>query len=467
MCSPTRGNLTIPNSLPRFKLHIRSAGTAAVVIVSKDRGLEGAEKGCVPGSTDQGALTEPASLAHVGGGVKIAAATGGAISTQSREELSAFISTSVLPQTGRKYDKDWNSWVEFVRSEAGGGDPFLRSMKDEDKAALVTLMMMRRHQSGKRGKGASSFTAAIRHRFSRGMCSTAFLDAAIIATARSSCLMKPDELRAKKDLGRADTVKLPICEEILVGMRARLWAEGDWSDAAKRNKAVYLASMYGFEFASRVGEFTHCEQRQVDHCARVSDFVFAVEKGGVIRNVPGSELSTLKLEDSEGGRLAILECRVSTVTSKGKIVVKPKLIGRRSSEEATFLDDLASWLIHSGTGGADEAFSFRKSDGGTVVLTGRSVRDEIKKACESNGLPPSYFSSHSLRKGGITHMRAQGTTEEDRRDRGNYSAGSQVMNTTYDYATGLGPLASNSLEGGHRPNKADLQRIIPAGKKTD
>ena len=35
-------------------------------------------------------------------------------------------------------------------------------------------------------------------------------------------------------------------------------------------------------------------------------------------------------------------------------------------------------------------------------------------------------------------MRARGTTEEDRRGRGgNYSAGSSVMNNTYDYATGL------------------------------
>jgi hypothetical protein len=31
-------------------------------------------------------------------------------------------------------------------------------------------------------------------------------------------------------------------------------------------------------------------------------------------------------------------------------------------------------------------------------------------------------------------MRATGATEDDRRDRGNYSASSQVMNQTYDYA---------------------------------
>lgn len=42
-------------------------------------------------------------------------------------------------------------------------------------------------------------------------------------------------------------------------------------------------------------------------------------------------------------------------------------------------------------------------------------------------------------------MRPQGSTDDDRRDRGNYAAGSAVINNTYDYATGLGPLASNSL----------------------
>jgi hypothetical protein len=41
---------------------------------------------------------------------------------------------------------------------------------------------------------------------------------------------------------------------------------------------------------------------------------------------------------------------------------------------------------------------------------------------------------HSLRKGSINRMRAQGASEDDRRDRGNYAAGSKMMNQTYIYA---------------------------------
>jgi hypothetical protein len=40
----------------------------------------------------------------------------------------------------------------------------------------------------------------------------------------------------------------------------------------------------------------------------------------------------------------VLECRVRTVSSKGKVAVKPKLIGRRSPEESEFLDDLTAWM---------------------------------------------------------------------------------------------------------------------------
>jgi hypothetical protein len=128
------------------------------------------------------------------------------------------------------------------------------------------------------------------------------------------------------------------------------------------------------------------------------------------------------------------------------------------------LDDLASWLIHSGTTGKDELFSFRKRDEEIAVLSGRTIREELK-TCEITKLPPDYFSSHSLRKGAITHLRVQGTTEDDRRNKGNYSAGYNVMNSTYGYVTGLGPLGSNSLEGVHRFDKGDLQRLLPPAKK--
>jgi hypothetical protein len=123
-------------------------------------------------------------------------------------------------------------------------------------------------------------------------------------------------------------------------------------------------------------------------------------------------------------------------------------------------------VARSAATGRDELFAFRKQDGTEVPLRSRTARDELKRTCESNGLPPAYFSSDPLRKGAITHRRAAGATEEDRRDRGNYSAGSQVMDETYDYAVGLGPLASNSLPGARRLGSRDVKHLIPATRKS-
>jgi hypothetical protein len=127
---------------------------------------------------------------------------------------------------------------------------------------------------------------------------------------------------------------------------------------------------------------------------------------------------------------------------------------------------MIEFTVRAGARGDEELFGFCKQDGHRVVLTARAVRDEMKDIAKRNGLPPRYFSAHYFRKGSITHMRAQGATEDDRRDRGNYAAGLQVMNTTYDCATGLGPLVSNNLEGGREPTLTDVKRLIPARRRS-
>jgi hypothetical protein len=202
----------------------------------------------------------------------------GVMPAQSRQDLSTFISTAVLPRTNRVYEKEWAAFKVFVKTETGSDDPFLKKCSDDEKTSFVALMMMRRHEEGRRGKAATSFTAAVRQMFARMMRATAFFDSSIITTARTSCLMKLDELRAKKDSGISASEKLPICEGILTDLRGRAWVEG-WGDEAKKLKALYTGTMYGFETVGRIGVFTHCELGNPDHCARVDDFTFVVDTG--------------------------------------------------------------------------------------------------------------------------------------------------------------------------------------------
>jgi hypothetical protein len=354
----------------------------------------------------------------------------------------------------------------FLKSEVDENDPYLVSRTQDEKSALVCLFMQRRHQAGHRGKAATAGTAGIRQYFACRMMSTDFLEAAVVSTARAACLMKPDELRERRDSGQACSVKLPICHSALVELKTRRWTGLGWSDADFLARMLYLGCMLAFELAARIGEYTRKEKGGTDHCYRTDDLTFAVVTASGSVNVAGSALAELPCVKAGQGYGQIAECRVFGVSTKGKISTKAKLIGRRSVAESEFLDDLIEFIVHSGGRGDEELFGFRKQDGSRTVLTARLVRDEMKDIAARNDLPPNYFSAHSLRKGSITHMRAQGVSEDDRRDRGNYAAGSQVMNTTYDYATGLGPLASNNLEGGREPTLTDVKRLIPARRRS-
>ena len=134
---------------------------------------------------------------------------------------------------------------------------------------------------------------------------------------------------------------------------------------------------------------------------------------------------------------------------------KAKCVGRRSAQESQWLDDLFHWTVSANHVGTDPLFSRLsiRPPGSRKFLTGKMVRTAVKDAVKSVGLPPMFFSGHSLRKAMYIHMSAAGCTADDKRDRGNYANGSTVGDRVYDYAgAGHGPLSSNLLEGGFKPN---------------
>jgi hypothetical protein len=119
-------------------------------------------------------------------------------------------------------------------------------------------MMLSKYKQNRRRKAATAFTASIRLEFAKMRLSTSFLDSAVVATSRTSCKMTPAELREKRNSEPAHTVKLPISEDILADMRARLWDNLSWGDEDKK-RMKYLGCMWGFELGARVGEYTKAE----------------------------------------------------------------------------------------------------------------------------------------------------------------------------------------------------------------
>jgi hypothetical protein len=62
----------------------------------------------------------------------------------------------------------------------------MRTLTPQERAGMVSLFMMSRHVAGKRGKATLAVTAAIRLRFSQEMEDTAFLDSAVVSSARTA-----------------------------------------------------------------------------------------------------------------------------------------------------------------------------------------------------------------------------------------------------------------------------------------
>jgi hypothetical protein len=228
-------------------------------------------------------------------------------------------------------------------------DPFMRTLTPQERAGMVSLFMMSRHVAGKRGKAALAVTAAIRLRFSQEMEDTAFLESAVVSSARTACLANPQELRERRSSAPVSSVKLPICFEMITDMRERLVANRTWREEGMESIMLYTGCMFGFEFTARVSEFTKGEKKGTDRCVRTDDITFAVEAPTRHFSIVGSALADLTPAQAGEGFKNISECRVRGVTTKGKITLKTKQVGRRSVEESLFLDD----LIHSprqGTG---------------------------------------------------------------------------------------------------------------------
>ena len=148
---------------------------------------------------------------------------------------------------------------------------------------------------------------------------------------------------------------------------------------------------------------------------------------------------------------------------------KTKTVTRRHRHpgESEFLNDIIKWIKISKVQPYDELFTryMALSNGQAPtrkVLTGSMVRKAIKFEASLNGFPTEFYPSHSLRKVGRTQMSAAGCTMEEMNDRGNYSTGSAVGRTTYDYSSnGHGPLSLNAL-GGSKVTTDQIRQCIPA-----
>lgn len=375
--------------------------------------------------------------------------------------------------TRNTYANVWKAWEEYIRRVHSGGregDVYLDQIRgDADKAAILALFFKERYdKGGMRGRQATSVSAGVRHHFVTALRSVEWFESQIVTNARAACKMSCDELREHKKEAKS-RAKLPISEDMLMEARSRLWEGKSWEWNDIDDRMTYVGLMWAFDQVARACEYTSAEPNAEDHCVRIwqLSFIVRTSEEGPERVISGARLAQ---EISDNPKCIIVACEVEASSHKGGALSKKKVIGRRSVQESQWLDDLVLWLSKVNLKAEDQIFTRYKSKtaGGKVFkrrLTAEMIREATKDMATASGLPRGPFSSHSLRKGGMTQMRGLGASADDRKDRGNYADGSTVFDTTYDYSTvGLGPLACNMNLGSGtvvKPTVEHVGRCLP------
>ena len=67
------------------------------------------------------------------------------VTTVERAALEGFVMHSVTEKTAQAYGRHRSDCCEFALSTGGIQDPFMVGWTDSDKAALVGLMLQKRH----------------------------------------------------------------------------------------------------------------------------------------------------------------------------------------------------------------------------------------------------------------------------------------------------------------------------------
>jgi hypothetical protein len=336
---------------------------------------------------------------------------------------------------------------------------------DHTKLLTVCHLFAERHGAGKREEAATEITAAIRKHFALAMEDTVWMNTEAIGVGRKACKRMSQENRdyVKAGSGRA---RLPIWFALLEQLREDLWVDEGCSPADIDSKMTYITTMFAFDLAMRAGEAAHKWGGGEDHTIKCEDVVMhftvmVIQEGVNRHSVRGGTDTVRDLVSPDNVRMI----EICALTHKSGVINTTKEIKRDSEEEEELLEDLVRFMKPSGATSKEPLFSRRASAANGVirlkVCKPRMITEAIKAEVTRQGLDPTLFSFHSLRKGAVTHMKALGVSREETLARGNYSKASVMIDTTYNYnSSGTGPLGAMNSNRANVPGREDIARKV-------
>ena len=297
-----------------------------------------------------------------------------------------------------------------------------------------------------------------------------FFNHAIVSRGRKASTRSNEECGVKEQI-RADNVILPVCLDIVLGVRQKYRVDQPWTTKGMDMKEIWLAISLGFDSGLRIGNLTKKDgPNGADHSIRAGKISFLVvdpllnmEK----RIKGGSSMSSyLARQDVSLDMVKSVDMLYVTSKTSGKVkslVDNPKTLGRNSEVESTVLDDLSLWIQHSGVQESDELLTRYSATGSRIVVIRKDVRAAIKEAVGSIGLPARNFSIKSLRSGFGTHAVANGMDMNQMKVRGGWVKDSDVPDKYYvRNMNSTGALAlSTSSSGVQKHGVKEIRRMLP------
>jgi hypothetical protein len=200
------------------------------------------------------------------------------------ERMTSFLEGSVSDLTRDEYKRYWAMWVSFLTDWRDTNDVALKKLKTPtEKAKVVLLFVVYLYTvCGRREEKVTEVLSAVRHFLvTVHQQDVGFLSLEIMRKAKQSCKRSTDEVRDHQDAQEGNAI-IPLCREIVVALREKLWVKTEWDHDGLLQKALWITVGLGTDQGCRPSNLVQKDGKKAkDHILRNSRVTFLLRGGGV------------------------------------------------------------------------------------------------------------------------------------------------------------------------------------------
>jgi hypothetical protein len=354
------------------------------------------------------------------------------------ERMTSFLEGSVSDLTRDEYKRYWAMWVSFLTDWRDTNDVALKKLKTPtEKAKVVLLFVVYLYTvCGRREEKVTEVLSAVRHFLvTVHQQDVGFLSLEIMRKAKQSCKRSTDEVRDHQDAQEGNAI-IPLCREIVVALREKLWVKTEWDHDGLLQKALWITVGLGTDQGCRPSNLVQKDGKKAkDHTLRNSRVTFLLRGGGVA--TAGPAMKGMDMERVLGAKIKLSTHKAGVDSSAGVRVgdgAGPHLAA-----------DMAEWAVYwadRDLAQDDDHFCrlwrMTRARENPVMkgktVTSKELRTAIKEGCGDFGLPTEVFGPKSMRKAMATDDRLLGVDPAETNRRGRWSGKANTAGRCYSLA---------------------------------